>query len=457
MHPRVSSVAVDHALTTEGWRSPACFEIDASGRITAIRDLPPPGAPTLRLRGWAIPGLPNLHSHAFQRALSGRTEEKGASTDSFWTWRELMYGLAGTLEPEEIGVIARALYVEMLEAGMTSVAEFHYLHHDPSGQPYADPAELSRRLVEAAKQAGIDLLLLPVLYQTGGFHQPPKPSQRRFLHPRLDDFLRLFEALSAIPELRVGVAPHSLRAVPTEILRELVRAIPATTPIHIHISEQRAEVEQALSLLGARPIRHLVDQIGLDPRWCLVHATHADPQELEDIARAGAVAGLCPTTEANLGDGIFDGAAFWAQGGRFGLGSDSHATISVAEELRWLEYGQRLRAEQRNVLGDHGRLGASLYAAALRGGAQALALPRAGLEVGAFADVVVLDGDHPRLIDHDARTILDAFIFGSADRAIAHVLARGAHVVKQGRHVDREAAFLAYRSTLRRALERRPG
>lgn len=449
---QVRSLVVDHALTREGWQTPAALEIDESGIITSIGALPRPGALSLRLRGYAIPGMPNLHSHAFQRVLSGRTERAGPAGDSFWTWRELMYGLAAKITPEDLETIAHALYVEMLEAGMTSVAEFHYLHHDRDGTPYADRAELSRRIAAGAQQAGIDLLLLPVLYQRGGFGQAPKPSQRRFIHDKLDDFLALLAAIERIPGLRLGVAPHSLRAVEGDALIALVRSISAAMPIHIHVAEQLAEVEQCLSTLGKRPIQHLLDDIGLDPRWCLIHATHADPAEIAGIAGRRAIVGLCPSTEANLGDGLFDARRFWASGGRFGIGSDSHATVSSGEELRLLEYGQRLLHRERNVLAHSGGLGQSLWLSAVEGGAAAVGRAQAGIAVGAPADLVVLEPDHPRLLDHGEDTLLDAFVFGSADRGIAQVIAGGKHVVKDGRHVHRDRAFSAYRRTVKRLL-----
>ncbi len=352
--------------------------------------------------GPLIPGMPNLHSHAFQRAFGGLTEFRGAAQDSFWSWRTLMYRFAAQISPAQVEAIATWLYIEMLEAGYSAVCEFHYLHHDSDGRPYADDAELALALLRAAGRAGIGLTLLPVLYQTSGFGGlPPNEGQRRFIRST-DSMLRLLERLRPLCEAqgaRLGLAPHSLRAVPPEALREALAgldAIDATAPIHIHIAEQTAEVDACLAWSGQRPVAWLLDHAKVDARWCLVHATHMDAAEYLRAAVSGAVAGLCPTTEANLGDGIFDFNAWRAAGGRWGVGSDSHACVNAAEELLMLEYSQRLATRQRNVGADAAEpsVASAMTLAAVQGGAQASGRALAGLAAGQQADFVMLDAAH---------------------------------------------------------------
>ena len=350
-----------HQRSAGGWRSPGVLHVD-NGQIVAVSDSLPEGAPqdqVERLSGLVVPGMPNLHSHAFQRALAGLTERADRrQQDSFWTWRDRMYRLALALSPQALERIAAQLYVEMLEAGMTAVGEFHYLHHGPDGAPYQAPEEMSLRIFEAAKTANIALTHLPVLYRHGGFGTPPSKEQRRFVHHSADDFLRLVQALrpKLWPRARLGIAPHSLRAVDPQALTEAVRGLHTDdpeAPVHIHIAEQTKEVEDCEAALGARPVQWLLEHQPVDGRWCLVHATHMHQAETLALARSGAVAGLCPSTEANLGDGIFAAPAFVSAKGAFGIGSDSHVTIDVAEELRLLEYGQRLRDQRRNVVLRH--------------------------------------------------------------------------------------------------------
>jgi len=463
----VARLRAENLATTQGWRSPAFVDISATGDIAAIHDRAPDawrGLEVTSLDGFVIPGLPNLHSHAFQRAMGGHTETWTSDNDDFWSWRNGMYRLAEAVTPEEHEAIATQLFVEMLEAGMTSVGEFHYLHHDLDGRPYADRAEMSRRLISAAKTAGIGLTLLPVLYLRGGFDKPPLPSQRRFVHKDADDLLRMIEAVT--PEANesgviVGVAPHSLRAVDPASLARIVEGIRAgvgpEAPIHIHVAEQVAEVEQCLARLGSRPVAFLLDQHPLDRRWTLVHATHLDEGERTRLAQSGAIAGLCPTTEANLGDGLFPAREYLAAGGAWGVGSDSHASIDATEELRLLEYGQRLMYRRRNVLGhaEEPRVGARLWAGAVQGGATALGRSIHGIAVGARADLLALDPEHPRLIGHGTDTVLDAFIFGGAREAIADVIAGGRHVVQQHRHLEREKAQRGYTQAIERLLTSR--
>lgn len=436
-------LAFENVLTDSGWRRDVAIDVDDAGTIVAIED----GA-TNATPGFVVPGLPNLHSHAFQRALAGYTEHAApGQQDSFWTWRTRMYELALTLEPDAFEAIAAQLYVEMLEAGMTAVGEFHYLHHAPDGSRYDRPHETSERIVAAATRTGIALTHLPVLYLAGGFGRPPEDHQRRFVHRDVDEFYATIAgveaAIAANPTMRLGIAPHSLRAVPPPALAEAIDRAPG--PIHIHIAEQTKEVDEAVATLGARPVAWLFDNAQVDERFCLVHATHVDETETKKLATSGAIAGLCPTTEANLGDGIFPAEAYLAAKGRFGIGSDSHVTVSASEELRLLEYGQRLTTRRRNVLAtDSNHVGTNLWSLAADGGAKALAQPAGAIAVGRRADLVRLDPTHPRLAGHDAETALDAWIFGSTDEPVADVWVAGRHLVKDGRHIERDAVRAAF-------------
>ncbi len=401
--------------------------------------------------GLLIPAVGNLHSHAFQRGMAGLTERRGAAADSFWTWREAMYRFALTMTPDDVESVAAELYVEMLEAGFASVGEFHYLHHDRDGRPYANIAEMGVAIAAAAATAGIGLTLLPVFYAHSGFGAaPPAEGQRRFVND-LDSYAKLLEASrAAVADLagaRVGVAPHSLRAVTAQELAQVV-ALAGEGPIHIHVAEQKKEVDDCLAATGARPVRWLLDHAPVDARWCLIHATHMTPDETLDFARSGAVAGLCPVTEANLGDGTFDLPRFLDAGGRFGVGSDSNVRVGLPDELRQLEYSQRLAVNERNVAArSGGSTGRALLGAAVAGGAQALAR-RAGIVAGASADLVALDRDHPALVGRSGEALLDAFVFtgGGVDR----VWAAGARRVEGGRHVDRERVATRFRATMRR-------
>ncbi|MEQ9496622.1 MAG: formimidoylglutamate deiminase [Deltaproteobacteria bacterium] len=438
-------LSFEHVLTEEGWRDDVTLHIDdTTGFIDAITPAEGPCTP-----GFVVPGLPNLHSHAFQRALAGRTEHLDPGReDSFWTWRTEMYRLALTITPEDLEAIAAQLYVEMLEKGMTCVGEFHYLHHAPDG-PYEQRDEMSARIFGAAEATGIALTHLPVLYMAGGFDRPPEDHQRRFVHADVDAFLALVESASRHlgPTSRMGVAPHSLRAVPPAALTEVVRH---DGPVHIHIAEQSKEVEDCIEHLGDRPVEWLIDHVDVTRRFCLVHATHVNDDEVVVLAKSGAVAGLCPTTEANLGDGIFPAHAYVKEGGTFGVGSDSHVTVSASEELRLLEYGQRLVLQRRNLTVDGRRhVGTALWARAVAGGAQALAQPAGAIAVGRRADLVRLDADHPRLVGHGAETSLDAWIFGSAE-PVADVWVAGKRLVEDGRHVARESIAAKFAEVMRR-------
>ena len=393
--------------------------------------------PKLDLDAGRVPGLPNLHSHAFQRAMAGLTERRGSEADSFWTWREQMYRFVERLTPDDLEAIAAHAYMEMLEAGFTWVAEFHYLHHQPDGRPYDNIAEMSERIVAAAADAGIGLTLLPVFYRQGGFGgKPASAGQRRFLNDR-ESYARLMEI--KVPGGRIGIAPHSLRALSLDDL-QWAAATWRGQRAHIHVSEQTREVEDCLAVHGRRPIDLLMDTVPVDEHWCLVHATHADEGERARLAKAKAVVGLCPITEANLGDGLFDVPDFLAHGGRFGVGSDSNVRISVADELRTLEYGQRLIHRQRNVLGDANRsTGRRLFDAALAGGAQA---------AGATDDAVVtLDA-----AGHHGDALLDHWLFAADNTAVISVDRGGVRLVDHGRHRDRDRIAARYRKTLARLL-----
>ncbi|HYY83149.1 MAG TPA: formimidoylglutamate deiminase, partial [Beijerinckiaceae bacterium] len=371
----------------------------------------------------------------------------------FWTWREVMYRFLDRLDPDAVEAIAAWAFAEMLEAGFTAVGEFHYLHHAPDGRPYANVAETAERIAAAAQATGIGLTLLAVLYAQGNFGgAPPNLGQRRFLNTR-DGFERLVEASAAavvdVPDAALGIAPHSLRAVTLDDLRWVVQRWP-DGPMHIHVSEQVKEVEDCVAAHGRRPVELLYDTVAINGRWCLIHATHAEAEEVASIAASGAVAGLCPVTEANLGDGVFDTLTFLDRGGRFGVGSDSLIRVSAAEELRALEYAQRLRHRSRNALGRAGvSTGRRLFERALAGGAQALGRRIGGLAPGHRADIVALDGEHPSLAAARGDVILDGWIFSADNAAVRDVWCGGEHVVSAGRHRARDALLARYRDTLR--------
>ncbi|MGB0659231.1 MAG: formimidoylglutamate deiminase [Mangrovicoccus sp.] len=436
------------ALLPDGWANAVEISIEA-GRIAGITtgSTVPPSIDTL------LPGGANLHSHAFQRSFAGLTEARGPGADSFWTWREMMYRFALSLDPEQAQIVAEMAYIEMLEAGYTRLGEFHYLHHAPDGRAYEDPAEMSARIFAAAQETGIALTHLPVFYAHGGFG--PKPAgegQRRFLHDR-EGFLRLIEACDGLaaqmPSARVGFAPHSLRAASPEDLAALAEALPGR-PLHIHIAEQMPEVTACLDWCGQRPVEWLLDHAELGPDWCLIHATHLTEAETQRLAASGAVAGLCPVTEANLGDGIFPGASFIAAGGGFGIGTDSNVRISLAEELRLLEYSQRLAGQARNVMaGQEGSTGQQLFTAAWAGGHQALGSEAVGLAKGAAADLVALHD--PLELGSDAPTLLDRWIFGP-DITVSDVWAGGAHLVAEGRHHKRPEISARFAAVVRDVL-----
>jgi formiminoglutamate deiminase len=408
--------------------------------------------------GPAVPGLPNVHSHAFQRAMAGRAEHRaGPGGDDFWTWREAMYRFVDRLGPDDVEAVAALAFAEMLETGFTRVGEFHYLHHDPAGRPYADPAEMAVRIVAAAAATGIGLTLLPTFYAHATFGGAPRtPGQRRFVTDP-DGFARLVDATrratAGLPGAVVGVAPHSLRAVTPDELRAVV-PLAAGGPVHVHVAEQTREVDDCLAWCGRRPVEWLLDHQPVGEHWCLVHATHTTAAEREAVAARAAVVGLCPVTEANLGDGVFDARAFRDAGGRFAVGTDSNVLIDAAGELRQLEYSQRLTVRGRNVLapGAGGSTGRALFDAAHRAGSQALGASGGGLAAGEPADVVALAPDHPTLLTRDGDALLDGWIFAARVGAVDAVWARGRRVVVGGRHVAREEVERRFRAALAKCL-----
>ena len=438
------------ALLPDGWTRDVRLTIDGA-RIAAIEPGAAPGPGDHVLAGRAlIPAMPNLHSHAFQRAMAGMTERRGPGDDSFWTWRTLMYRFLDLLTPDDVEAIAALVQVEMLESGYGSVAEFHYLHHQPGGTPYADPAELAHRIAAAAADTGIGLTLLPVLYSFGGAGEVPLAGGQRRFGNDLDGFLRLREAAGRhlAADAILGTAPHSLRATTPAQIAALAEALP-DGPLHIHAAEQVQEVEAVEAWLGARPVAFLLDHVGIGPRWCLIHATQMTADETARLAGCGAVAGLCPITESNLGDGIFPGTAYLAAGGTIGIGSDSNVRIALAGELRTLEYSQRLRDRARNRLAAPGNsVGATLHAAALAGGARALARDCGALRAGALADLVAIDRSGDTLGPLADDQLLDGWTFAADDRVVREVWSAGRHVVRDGRHLARDRVAARYRRTM---------
>ncbi len=449
-----------HALLPDGWADDVQLDIAPAGDIARVTRGAVPGARAHRVE-LLVPGMANLHSHAFQRAMAGLAEVAGPGEDSFWSWREVMYGFLARLGPDDVEAIAAQLYVELLRHGFTAVAEFHYLHHDVEGRPYAEREEMSLRCIEAARACGIAITHLPVLYAHGGFGgKPPAAGQRRFLNTP-DALLAMAQRLArhyaGDPDVRIGVAAHSLRAVTATELAALVEGSGepgAAVPLHVHVAEQTREVEECLAWCGARPVQWLLGEQPVDERWCLVHATHVDEGELAALAASGAVAGLCPSTEANLGDGLFPAARFAALGGRFGVGTDSHVGTSPVEELRWLEYGQRLVHRRRNVLapGPGESTGSALYAGALAGGARALGRAGGALAPGRRADLVVLDHAHPALLGRAPERVLDAWLFAGNESPVSEVYVGGRRVIEDGAHPRSAVVKTRFERSLARLL-----
>jgi len=442
-------------LLPDGWAHDVVLTVDGEGFIQGI-DAGVPAEGRQRLGGPAIPGMVNAHSHAFQRLIAGFTDTVEHPDDSFWTWREAMYRAVQRLDPDQFEVAFRHVYIEMLRAGYTSVGEFHYVHHQPDGTAYGRRAELAERALAAAADTGIALSLMPVLYSHSGFGgQAPNPGQRRFIND-VDGFLGIYGEIETSarqnPLARPGVALHSLRAVTGAEIQATLSALPESMPVHIHVAEQQREVEDCIAWSGQRPVEWLLAHVeDVGPRWCLIHATHVTEAELADIAHRGAVVGLCPVTEANLGDGQFPAERYAALGGAFSIGSDSHVSLSPVEELRWLEYGQRLTAQKRNRLGcaDRPAVGENLYATAATQGARAIGQPAGRIEVGRRADLVVLDDAHPLLGDCPDAHLLNRWLFGVGDAAVRDVWVAGRKVVDNGHHPGAEASGRTFRALCR--------
>ncbi|HVL35572.1 MAG TPA: formimidoylglutamate deiminase [Burkholderiales bacterium] len=429
------------ALLPEGWARDVVIAIDG-GDIVSVTTDSRDGEP---LAGPVLPGMANLHSHAFQRAMAGLTETRASAEDDFWSWRELMYRFVERITPEQAGAIALHLYIELLRHGYTAVGEFHYVHR---------PGELLTPHLEAARAAGIAITLLPSLYRWGGFGERPlAPRQRRFAS-EVQTIVGIATRFRPSPDERCGVAPHSLRAVDPAALRELVDAVPREVPIHLHAAEQTREVEECVAALGRRPVEWLLENFDLGERWCLVHATHLLPHEIEALARTGAVAGLCPSTEANLGDGIFPLVAYRAAGGRYGIGGDSHVSRDPAEELRLLETSQRLTVRKRNLVVGAATpsVGTTLWREAARGGAQALGRRMGALAPGLRADLVVLDASHPDLEGRDGDAIANGLVFSGSTGLVRDVMVAGRWVVRERRHAAEEAAVARYKQAVKALL-----
>jgi formimidoylglutamate deiminase len=447
----LTSIFARKALIHKGWADKVRLELDA-GCITGLTEAAAPEADDTEV-GVLIPGLSNAHSHAFQRALAGRTEKRSPEgRDNFWTWRERMYALAGSLDAAALAAIARQAYVEMLMSGYTGVAEFHYLHR-PAGASQADLAMFDA-LCAAAGRSGIRMTYVPVLYERAGFDNPnPEGHQAQFALGS-DDFLEHYQLASAATSatLNVGIGVHSLRAVTSDSLRRVAQAAEAAgIPMHLHIAEQQREVDQCLSHHGRRPVRWLLENFDVGKNWCLVHATHMDAEETTALAESGAVVCLCPSTEANLGDGLFRLHDFLSAGGSMAIGSDSHISINPFEELRWLEYGQRLASQSRNIAAlEEAHVGRELFVRAQLGGAQACGTAAAGISVGAPADLVALYDDDPMLVGHGDESLLDALVFSGYRLPVDRVMVNGEWRVIDGEHVERDATRHAFAATLKR-------
>ena len=445
----MTAVFADQALLPNGWQRDVRLTVKA-GRIAMVETGVAAQSGDER-HAVLLPGMPNLHSHAFQRGMAGLAEVRGPSSDSFWSWREVMYRFALSMTPEQVEAVAAQLYVEMLEAGFSRVGEFHYLHHDRDGKPYANIGEMGERIAAAAAATGIGLTLLPVFYAHSTFGgAAPNEGQRRFINS-LDSFTRLLDgcrtAATSLEGAVVGVAPHSLRAVtPDELAAVAVMA--GDAPIHIHVAEQVKEVDDCLAWSGMRPVEWLLSHADVDTRWCLIHATHMTDAETRQMAKSGAIAGLCPVTEANLGDGTFAASAFIEHGGRFGIGSDSNVLIGLPDELRQLEYSQRLALRARNVLSvAGGSTGRALFEAALEGGGAALGIGLPALMAGALADFISLDATRPSLAGKSGDAILDAWIFANGT-GVDCVWVRGRKLVEAGRHHRRDDIAAKFRATM---------
>lgn len=450
------------ALLPDGWADNVLIEYDKEGWIVGIdsfKTTPHAGKGVEVAAGPLVPGMPNVHSHAFQRAMAGLTERGSGKKDNFWSWRDTMYRFLSCIEPEDMEALAAQVYVEMLKAGYTTVGEFHYIHHQTGGAPYRDRSILSKQVIKAALETGIGITHMPVLYAYGGFgSQPPTEGQKRFINT-VPELMKIIEALQEdyghTPQVTIGFAHHSLRAVSPEMLREgtaAVRKLLPNCPIHIHAAEQKKEVEECLAWSGQYPVEWLLENGNVDENWTFVHCTHMTDSEIGMLARSGVVTGLCPTTEANLGDGVFPMMKYFNAGGIFAIGSDSHISVNVMEELRWLEYVQRLMLRERTLIkqAENPSVGAVLFEKALSGGAQSLGRKIGKIEIGYRADFLVLDENLPcmtgKLRDH----ILDAAVFASSENPVKDVMVGGRWVIRD-RHHKREGHILEhYRKTIKK-------
>jgi len=447
-----NSLFAKRVLLATGWAKNVKITWNAAGNITAITDQQNKKT-TDESVDFLLPGMSNLHCHSFQRAMAGLAEISHSPRDSFWTWRDLMYRFVAKLTPEDVQIIATFTYMEMLQSGFTSVGEFHYLHHQPDGSKYDDPTEMANMVIAGAKRTGIDLTMLPVFYAHSDFGgADPDSRQNRFTH-NFDDFQLLINNLrQQHPEIITGIAPHSLRAVTPEQLTELLRNNP-NGPVHIHIAEQMAEVKVCEQHLGARPVQWLLDNYQIADRWCLGHATHMDKNEVKQMATSGAVAGLCPITESNLGDGIFDAVNYAKASGSFGIGSDSCVRIDLADELRTLEYSQRLRDQKRVRLAPtKTNVGGHLYRQAANGGAQALGQNGGSIAIGKTANFISLDITTPSLAERSKDAVIDGWVFASRENPVTDVWVAGKQVIKAKKHQDQQAITDNYIKCLRGLL-----
>ncbi len=444
----------EYALLPTGVRQNVRIHV-ADRQIVGVAEGPVGDASEIKIKGLALPGMANVHSHAFQRAMAGLAEWDAGGRDNFWSWREAMYRFAERLDPDSQLAIARFLYVEMLKAGYTAVGEFHYLHNQPGGSAYAPAPAMMDAIAQAANESGIALTLLPTLYMQGGVDGRPLSERQRRFGKSVDELLVMRSAMRGKPGVtQLGLALHSLRAVPSDAIRDAIAGVEATTPIHIHAAEQTGEVEETVAQLNARPVEYLLDTFGVDRRWCLVHSTHLSSGEIARLAQSGAVAGLCPNTEANLGDGIFPLESFLASNGRLAIGGDSHIGVDPAEELKAMEYSQRLALRRRNVAASapQPHTAARLWSLAASGGAQALGLGAGAIAPGARADLVVIDTDHISLASRDGEQALDSYVFVAGKGAVRDVMVGGEWAVKNGHHWQEDAAAKDYRAAVTRIL-----
>lgn len=441
------------ALTATSWADDVVIDIDSDGMIEKVETKANGGT---SIKGVALPAVPNVHSHAHQRFMMGLAERAGPGADSFWTWREIMYGFALRLAPEDLEAVAAQLYVEMLKAGFSVVGEFQYLHHQPDGTPYDNPAEMSLRCLTAAEQAGIAITILPTFYAYGGLGgKAPTEGQRRFIN-NTDRFLRIYKELQPVTAghalRRLGVSPHSLRAIAPRPLQEIIDSIESNSPIHIHVAEQIKEVDACVAFIGHRPVAMLLKHFDVSDRWTVIHATHMTLDETTRLAESSAIVGLCPTTEANLGDGIFPAVDYLKAGGFISIGSDSHISVSPADDIRQLEYSQRLRDRTRNALasGPGQSTGRTLFDAILKGGAKSVVQPVGAIAPGHRADIVVLDDEHPSLIGRAGDALLDTWIFSSGNACVKDVFVAGEHLVQDRHHIREEEVERVFRAAVKR-------